>query len=93
MFEQLGRDTIPVSIETEVDDLVEQLSLQEWGNGKPSWRYFVPPGEKLLLIESDHWVEIDWEAERVSMEAIVKHLYHRMVDMLIGLCFRKVHQH
>jgi hypothetical protein len=53
----------------------------------------VQPGEKLLLIEPDRWAESDSDAERVPMEAIVKHLYHRMVDMLIGLCFQKVHRH
>lgn len=47
----------------------------------------------MLLIESDHWVEIYCDAERVPMVVIVKHLYHRMVEMLIGLCFRHVHQH
>ena len=92
VFEQSGRDTVPVSIETEVDNLVVQPSLQEWGHRKPWRKYFVQPGEKLLLNESDHWVGIDWDAERVPMEAIVKHLYHQMEDMLIGFCFRKVHE-
>ena len=56
VVEQSGRDTIPVSIETEVDDLVVQPSLQEcqWGHVKPWWRYFVQLGEKWLLIESDY---------------------------------------
>ena len=35
VFEQSGRDTTPVSIETELDDLVVQLSLQEWEHEKP----------------------------------------------------------
>ena len=54
--EQSGHDTIPVSIETEVDDLVVQSSLQECqlGHVKPWWRYFVQLGERWLLIESDY---------------------------------------
>ena len=35
VFEQsAGRDTIPVSVETEVDDLVVQRSLREWRHMK-----------------------------------------------------------
>jgi hypothetical protein len=44
VFEQLGRDTIPVGID---DYFVVQPSLQNPG-------YLVQQGKKLLLIETDH---------------------------------------
>ena len=69
VFEQLGRDTIPgVSID---DEYVIQPSLQERRRDeKPWWKYFVQTGEKFLLTEPGHWVETDWDVERVPMEAI-----------------------
>lgn len=44
VFEHSGRDTIHVSVEKEVDDLVVRPSLQEWGHGEPWWKDFVQPG-------------------------------------------------
>ena len=76
-----------MSIETELD-AVELAGVGAWETLN-----CVQLGENLLLIESDQWVEIDYDAERVPMKVIVKHPYHRMVNMLIGLCFRHVHQH